>query len=86
MVQINGIWLKDREHKHVVDLFKTAGEDVELCVQKKVGGRAPFSRFGGLNCSFGHIYDDAGNLNPTRKVFSDPTCFSFMPECNLKHF
>lgn len=56
VVQINGIWLKDREHKHVVELFKTAGEDVELCVQKKVGGRAPFSRFCGLNCSLGpHI-------------------------------
>ncbi|XP_003962413.1 synaptojanin-2-binding protein [Takifugu rubripes] len=36
ILSINGIWLKDREHRHVVDLFKTAGEDVELCVQKKV--------------------------------------------------
>lgn len=33
--------LKDREHKHVVELFKTAGEDVELCVQKKVGRHVP---------------------------------------------
>lgn len=36
--QINGIPLEGREHKHVVDLFKTAGEDVELLIQKKVGG------------------------------------------------
>lgn len=38
VLQINGISLAGREHKHVVDLFKTAGEDVELRVQKKVGG------------------------------------------------
>lgn len=41
--QINGILLEGREHKHVVDLFKSAGEDVELRVQKKVGGRLPFA-------------------------------------------
>uniref|UniRef100_H3BZE8 Synaptojanin-2-binding protein n=1 Tax=Tetraodon nigroviridis TaxID=99883 RepID=H3BZE8_TETNG len=35
ILSINGILLKDRYHKHVVDLFKTAGEDVELQVQKK---------------------------------------------------
>lgn len=38
VLQINGISLEGRQHKHVVDLFKTAGEDVELRVQKKVGG------------------------------------------------
>lgn len=43
MSQINGILLEGREHKHVVDLFKSAGEDVELRVQKKVGGRLPFA-------------------------------------------
>lgn len=30
--------LENRTHKDAVDLFRTAGEDVELCVLKKVGG------------------------------------------------
>lgn len=35
ILAINGIILDDRTHKAVVDLFRTAGEDVELRVLKK---------------------------------------------------
>ncbi|KAM6912134.1 synaptojanin-2-binding protein [Xenentodon cancila] len=35
ILEINGIKLEDLTHKHVVELFRTAGEDVELRVQKK---------------------------------------------------
>ncbi|KAM6969245.1 deubiquitinase DESI2-like [Tautogolabrus adspersus] len=35
ILAINGVQLEDRTHKVVVELFRTAGEDVELRVQKK---------------------------------------------------
>ncbi|XP_029972041.1 synaptojanin-2-binding protein [Salarias fasciatus] len=35
ILSINGIVLEDRTHKAVVELFRTAGEDVALLVQKK---------------------------------------------------
>uniref|UniRef100_A0AAV2JHA9 Beta-mannosidase n=1 Tax=Knipowitschia caucasica TaxID=637954 RepID=A0AAV2JHA9_KNICA len=35
IVAINGVNLKNRKHKEVVDLFRTAGDDVELKVLKK---------------------------------------------------
>lgn len=34
--QINGITLVDRKHNEAVELFRTAGEHVELRVLKKV--------------------------------------------------
>lgn len=37
-VQINGVVLEEQTHKDAVELFRTAGEEVELRVQKKVGG------------------------------------------------
>ncbi|XP_061650083.1 synaptojanin-2-binding protein isoform X2 [Phyllopteryx taeniolatus] len=36
ILAINGVKLEDQTHKAAVDLFRTAGEDVELCVLKKV--------------------------------------------------
>lgn len=38
VLQINGVTLEDQTHKDAVELFRTAGEDVELRVLKKVGG------------------------------------------------
>ncbi|XP_030299661.1 synaptojanin-2-binding protein [Sparus aurata] len=35
ILAINGVKLEDRTHKHAVDLFRTAGENVELRVLKK---------------------------------------------------
>lgn len=35
--QINGITLEERTHSDAVDLFRTAGANVELRVLKKVG-------------------------------------------------
>ncbi|XP_061650082.1 synaptojanin-2-binding protein isoform X1 [Phyllopteryx taeniolatus] len=35
ILAINGVKLEDQTHKAAVDLFRTAGEDVELCVLKK---------------------------------------------------
>lgn len=35
--QINGIMLEDRKHSDAVELFRTAGTNVELRVLKKVG-------------------------------------------------
>lgn len=59
VLQINGISLAGREHKHVVDLFKTAGEDVELQVQKKVGGFH-------LHCQ--HVSADSDTVEDARDV------------------
>ncbi|XP_028251589.1 synaptojanin-2-binding protein [Parambassis ranga] len=36
ILAINGVTLEDRTHKAVVELFRTAGEDVELRVLKKL--------------------------------------------------
>ncbi|XP_061599191.1 synaptojanin-2-binding protein [Cololabis saira] len=36
ILEINGVKLEKLTHKHVVELFRTAGEDVELRVQKKM--------------------------------------------------
>ncbi|XP_076605240.1 synaptojanin-2-binding protein [Chaetodon auriga] len=36
ILAINGVKLEDRTHKHAVELFRTAGEDVELRVLKKL--------------------------------------------------
>lgn len=54
-VQINGVILDDRTHKDAVELFITAGDDVELRVLKKVGSTIPrndlilvIKRLGGL--------------------------------------
>ncbi|XP_030615042.1 synaptojanin-2-binding protein [Archocentrus centrarchus] len=38
IISINGSQLEGRSHRAVVDLFRTAGEEVELCVMKKVPG------------------------------------------------
>ncbi|XP_026195281.1 synaptojanin-2-binding protein [Anabas testudineus] len=38
ILAINGMKLEDRTHRAVVDLFRTAGEDVQLQVQKKLPG------------------------------------------------
>lgn len=35
ILAINGVLLEDRTHRDTVELFRTAGEDVELKVQKK---------------------------------------------------
>lgn len=35
ILAINGVKLVDRTHRDAVELFRTAGEDVELCVLKK---------------------------------------------------
>ncbi|XP_017265537.1 synaptojanin-2-binding protein [Kryptolebias marmoratus] len=39
ILSINGVPLENLTHKAVVDLFRTAGEDVELRVQKKTNHR-----------------------------------------------
>ncbi|XP_074548132.1 synaptojanin-2-binding protein [Halichoeres trimaculatus] len=36
IVAINGVQLENRTHRAVVELFRTAGEDVQLRVQKKL--------------------------------------------------
>uniref|UniRef100_A0A3B4WKL3 Synaptojanin 2 binding protein n=1 Tax=Seriola lalandi dorsalis TaxID=1841481 RepID=A0A3B4WKL3_SERLL len=36
ILAINGVKLENRTHKAAVELFRTAGEDVELCVLKKL--------------------------------------------------
>ena len=40
-MQINGVNLDNRTHKDAVDLFITAGDEVELRVLKKVGSKVP---------------------------------------------
>ncbi|XP_061897268.1 synaptojanin-2-binding protein isoform X3 [Entelurus aequoreus] len=35
ILMINGVKLEDQTHNEVVNLFRKAGEDVELCVLKK---------------------------------------------------
>ncbi|XP_036006372.1 synaptojanin-2-binding protein-like [Fundulus heteroclitus] len=41
IIAINGVSLENRTHREVVDLFRTAGENVELRVLKKVLKMSP---------------------------------------------
>lgn len=82
ILAINGVQLEDLTHKATVDLFRTAGKDVELRVQKKLPHR--------LNGSTGSQPDHtspASSLGVLAALAGAAALFAFIYMRHLrKHF